>query len=70
MKRLLAWLKPHKHRFAMEDLRMVNPDSPGADRVEWPCADCGQLFKAQCGLDIIPKHGTAFRRRNVEVPSE
>ena len=49
------------HRFALEDLRMVNPNGDH-DRVEWPCADCGKSFRAHCGLDITPKHGHVFRR--------
>lgn len=66
MSKLWKWItRPftkHEHRFAIEDLRMVNPDSDGADRVEWPCADCGHVFAAHCGLDISPKHGFTFRR--------
>jgi len=26
-------------------------------RVGWPCAKCGSVFYAHCGLDISPKHG-------------
>lgn len=48
------------HRFALEDLRMVNPDGD-LDRVAWPCAECGETFTAHCGLDISPKHGPTFR---------
>jgi len=25
-------------------------------RVEWPCCECGQVFYAHCGLDVL-KHG-------------
>ena len=27
------------------------------ERVEWPCARCGKVFRAHCGLDISPEHG-------------
>ena len=30
-------------------------------RVAWPCAKCGEVFYAHCGLDIY-KHGTPQRR--------
>lgn len=30
-------------------------------RVAWPCAICGEVFYAHCGLDIIPKHGKIIR---------
>lgn len=56
------------HRFALEDLEMVNRDSAGNDRVLWPCAKCGQAFRAQCGLDISPKHGPISRREKVTNP--
>lgn len=63
---ILKWLglRPLlcKHRFAMEDLEMVNRDSEGADRIAWPCAKCGRVFRAHCGLDISPKYGPIFRR--------
>lgn len=26
-------------------------------RVRWPCAKCGQVFHAHCGLDILSRHG-------------
>lgn len=26
-------------------------------RVVWPCAKCGRVFTAHCGLDISPAHG-------------
>ena len=51
------------HRFAMEDLTMVNRDSEGNDRVSWACDKCGKVFRAQCGLDISPEHGPIFRRK-------
>lgn len=50
------------HRFAVEDLRLVNPDSEGTDRVEWSCSVCGKSFEAHCGLDISPKNGFTYRR--------
>ena len=50
------------HEFAIEDLRMVNMESDGDDRVEWSCAKCGKSFSAHCGLDITPEHGFVFRR--------
>ncbi len=56
------------HRFALEDLKMINPDSPGTDRVEWPCDKCGEVFTAQCGLDIAPENGPLYRRGS-ETPN-
>lgn len=50
-----------RHEFALEDLRMVNPDGD-KDRVGWPCAKCGKTFEAHCGLDISPSNGPTFRR--------
>lgn len=32
-------------------------------RVKWPCAICGEVFYAHCGLDISPKNGFIFRRK-------
>lgn len=61
--KLLTWLK-HKichHEFAIDDLKMVNPEGYN-DRVTWPCAKCGKVFNAHCGLDISPTHGPIFRR--------
>ena len=62
---VLMKLKQHfcAHRFALDDLTMVNKDSSGADRVSWPCDKCGKMFRAQCGLDISPEHGPIFRRK-------
>jgi hypothetical protein len=34
-------------------------------RVAWPCAECGKVFYAHCGLDIAPKNGPVFRRNAV-----
>ena len=45
-----------KHEFTLSDLKMVNPDG-GSDRVQWPCSKCGKVFKAHCGLDIVPANG-------------
>lgn len=61
--RLVAWVRQRacRHRFAMEDLATVNDDG-GADRVAWPCDKCGKVFRAHCGLDIVPENGPAFRR--------
>ncbi len=61
---LWRWLRRRfcSHSFAIEDLEMVNRDSDGADRVAWPCAKCGKVFRAHCGLDISPEHGPTFRR--------
>ena len=50
-----------KHRFDISAIQLVNPDSEGKDRVEWPCSECGKVFNAQCGLDISPKHGPTYR---------
>ncbi len=27
-------------------------------RIQWPCAKCGKMFYAHCGLDILSKYGT------------
>lgn len=50
------------HRFAIEDLTMVNRESTGKDRVRWPCDKCGKVFHAQCGLDISPTNGPIYWR--------
>lgn len=55
-----------KHRFALEDLTMVNRDSEENDRVSWACAKCHKVFKAHCGLDISPEHGPCFRRKKLK----
>lgn len=52
-----------RHEFAIEDLKMVNPDGVD-DRVMWPCAKCGKEFRAHCGLNISPTNGPIFRRNN------
>lgn len=54
-----AWCS---HRFAIEDLEMVNRESGGDDRVRWYCDKCRRVFTAHCGLDISPSNGPAFRR--------
>ena len=54
------------HRFAIEDLAMVNRDSDGDDRVRWPCDKCGKVFHAQCGLDISPSNGPTYRRGSLQ----
>lgn len=30
-------------------------------RVQWPCAKCGKIFFAHCGLDILSKHGSVLK---------
>lgn len=45
-----------KHNFNIRQLEMVNRDGLN-DRVKWPCAKCGKVFRAHCGLDISPKYG-------------
>ena len=62
--RLLEILKQRwcSHRFAIEDLTMVNRESAGKDRVRWNCDKCGKVFRAQCGLDISPSNGPTYRR--------
>lgn len=50
------------HQFAIDDLKAVNINSDGNDRVVWPCDKCGKVFKAHCGLFISPEHGPIFRR--------
>jgi len=27
-------------------------------RVQWPCAKCGKVFYAHCGLDVLSRYGT------------
>ena len=43
-----AWLDYH---------RQLSEDPHHTQRVEWPCAKCGKVFRAHCGLDISPEHG-------------
>lgn len=66
--RLLELLKQRwcSHRFAIEDLTMVNRDSDGEDRVRWHCDKCGKVFRAQCGLDISPANGPTYRRGSLQ----
>lgn len=33
-------------------------------RVVWPCAKCGKVFYAHCGLDISPKYGPIIPSHN------
>ena len=43
-----AWLDYHRQMY----------EGPHhTERVEWPCAKCGKVFRAHCGLDISPEHG-------------
>ena len=56
------------HRFAIDDLVMVNRDSDGEDRIAWACDKCGRVFRAHCGLSISPRHGPVFRREPPNVP--
>lgn len=48
------------HKFNIRHLEMVNRDGLN-DRVKWPCAKCGKVFHAHCGLDISPKYGEITR---------
>lgn len=68
LRRLFRRIKERacSHRFALEDLRMVNRDGD-LDRVAWPCDACGKNFSAHCGLDISPKHGPTFQRKGPEL---
>lgn len=43
-----AWLDYH---------RQLSEGPHHTQRVEWPCAKCGKVFRAHCGLDISPEHG-------------
>lgn len=43
-----AWLEYH---------RQLSEGPHNTQRVEWPCAKCGKVFRAHCGLDISPEHG-------------
>ena len=52
--------KTCKHKFDIRHLEMVNRNGLN-DRVKWPCAKCGKVFRAHCGLDISPKYGETFR---------
>ena len=52
-----------KHRFALEDLHKTGDGEDSPTRVEWACDKCGKVFKAHCGLDISPRHGQMFHRR-------
>jgi hypothetical protein len=55
------------HAFNLAALKK-NPSARAdeSDRVIWPCAKCGRVFTAHCGLDISPKHGLIVPR---SVPS-
>lgn len=66
--RLLERLKQRwcSHRFAIDDLTMVNRESDGEDRVRWHCDKCGRIFRAQCGLDISPTNGPTYRRGSLQ----
>jgi hypothetical protein len=47
------------HMFDINEL--VGRPTPDGD-VTWPCSKCGKVFKAHCGLDIVPRHGDMFFR--------
>lgn len=47
--------KQHKHRFRAVDME-AHITAPHDERIHCRCCDCGKLFKAYCGLDII-QHG-------------
>ncbi len=32
-------------------------------RIQWPCAKCGKVFYAHCGLDILSRHGGIFEAK-------
>lgn len=66
--KLLTRLKQRMcdHAFAIEDLKKTGEHEDSDRRVVWPCAKCGKEFFANCGLDISPKHGLAFRRQAQE----
>ena len=36
-------------------------------RVVWPCAKCGKVFHAHCGLDISPTHGPIIPSHNTDL---
>jgi hypothetical protein len=55
------------HEFAIEDLQYLNEYSDGNDRVSWPCAKCGKVFTAHCGVQISPEHGPMFRRKSLNA---
>jgi len=61
LKRFWRFLRPKRciHKFRPVDLKMIAKDGP--ERVEWPCCKCGKIFRAHCGLDITPKHGSVER---------
>lgn len=63
--KLFAWLRlrlfgppPCQHGFRMSQLgKNPAPKADESDRILWPCAHCGTVFSAHCGLDITPRHG-------------
>ena len=75
------------HAFALRDLEatgipepeniesMSVPEIYESDhfkkRVRWPCAKCGKVFYAHCGLYISPEHGPVLpnssRSQNAEA---
>lgn len=40
-----------KHKFRLSE--MQNRKTEGNKRIKWPCAKCGKIFYAHCGVDII-----------------
>lgn len=63
LERLREWIsrKVCKHSFALDDLTVANPHGVD-DRVQWPCAKCGKVFRANYGLAISPRNGPTFQR--------
>jgi hypothetical protein len=55
---LLRWIRRRtcRHEFRLDALRITGSTVP-TERVSWPCAKCGRVFVAHCGLDISPEHG-------------
>lgn len=39
-------------------------------RVVWPCAKCGKVFYAHCGLDISPTHGPLKERSDQALSTD
>jgi hypothetical protein len=47
------------HRFDLRDLWPRNETG----NVRWPCWKCDKVFKAECGLDILSRHGQVEIRK-------
>ena len=49
--------KPQKHIFALSDMLNTGKGEDSQMRIRWHCRKCGEIFHANCGLDIL-ENGT------------